>query len=201
MTLVKLCGLTREEDIITANELRPDYIGFVFFEKSKRNISKKDAATLKRKLDKNIKAVGVFVDAELSFITELYDEGIIDYAQLHGHEDDDYIMALKAKGISVIKAFKISGEEDVRVAENSKADNIMFDAGAGCGKTFDWELLARAKRPYFLAGGLDTENVADAIKKLNPYAVDVSSGIETDGTKDPDKMELFVSRVRIGNAL
>lgn len=196
MTLVKLCGLTREEDIITANELRPDYIGFVFFEKSKRNISKENAAALKNKLDKKIKAVGVFVDAQISFIVDLYDEGIIDYAQLHGHEDEAYIRELHDKGISVIKAFKVIDESGVLEAENSKADMIMFDAGAGCGETFDWELLQKVKRPYFLAGGLDTENVTEAVKKLKPYAVDVSSGIETDGKKDCDKMKLFVSKVR-----
>ena len=198
MTKVKLCGLKREEDIITANELQPDYIGFVFFEKSKRNISKEKAAALKKKLDKNIKAVGVFVDARISFITELYEEGIIDYAQLHGREDDDYIEALKDKGIGVIKAFKVIDESGVLEAENSKADMIMFDAGAGCGKTFDWELLQKVERPYFLAGGLDTENVAEAVRRLKPYAVDVSSGIETDGIKDPNKMILFVSSVRSG---
>ncbi|WP_026525917.1 phosphoribosylanthranilate isomerase [Butyrivibrio sp. MB2005] len=199
MTLVKLCGLTREEDIIAANELKPDYIGFVFFEKSKRNISKEKAAVLKKKLDKSIKTVGVFVDAKITFISDLYNEGIIDYAQLHGHEDDDYIRALQDKGISVIKAFKVTDESGVLEAENSKADMIMFDAGAGCGETFDWGFLQKVKRPYFLAGGLDTENVTEAVKNLKPYAVDVSSGIETDGKKDPDKMELFVSRVRTIN--
>ncbi len=197
MTKIKFCGLTRTGDIEAANELKPDYIGFVFWPKSKRAVTAGQAKTLKAKLDPSIKAVGVFVDEDMEAVKSLLDGGIIDIAQLHGHEDEDYITGLKeASGKPVIKAFRIRSEDDIRKAEASPADLVLLDAGMGDGVTFDWSLIKNAGRPYFLAGGLDPDNAADAVRTLHPYALDVSSGIETDGLKDTNKMAAFAASVR-----
>ncbi len=196
MTAVKLCGMMSKRDIEKANELRPDYVGFVFYEKSHRNLSKDRAAELKACLNPGIKAVGVFVDEDISFVRELVGEGIIDVAQLHGNENEEYIKQVKDLGVPVIKAFKVRDEESVKAAGSSFADMIMFDAGKGGGQRFNWQLLAGFKREYFLAGGLDPGNVSEAIRELKPFGVDVSSGIETDGVKDMSKMEKFVENVR-----
>ena len=197
MTKIKFCGLTRTGDIEAANELKPDYIGFVFWPKSKRAVTAGGAKILKSKLDPSIKAVGVFVDEDMEAVKSLLDGGIIDIAQLHGHEDEDYINGLKkASGKPVIKAFRIRNEEDIRKAEASPADLVLLDAGMGDGVTFDWSLIKNAGRPYFLAGGLDPDNAADAVRTLHPYALDVSSGVETDGLKDTNKMAAFAASVR-----
>jgi len=197
MTKIKFCGLTRTGDIEAANELKPDYIGFVFWPKSKRAVTAGEAKILKSKLDPSIKAVGVFVDEDIEAVKSLLDGGIIDIAQLHGHEDEDYINGLKkASGKPVIKAFRIRSEEDIRKAEASPADLVLLDAGMGDGVTFDWSLIKNTGRPYFLAGGLDPDNAADAVRTLHPYALDVSSGIETDGLKDTNKMAAFAASVR-----
>ena len=186
MTKIKLCGLSRPQDILAANQLRPEYIGFVFAPKSSRYISSGQARELKALLSPQIRAVGVFVNEGIDRVEELLNSGVIDLAQLHGSEDADYIRKLRTRtGKPVIQAFRITSEEDVRRAEHSVADHILLDAGAGTGTVFDWDLLRQTQRPYFLAGGLGPENVKGAVERLHPYAVDVSSGIETDGVKDP----------------
>ena len=195
---IKICGLTRLEDIEVANALLPDYIGFVFWERSKRNVTKEQARELKEKLDGRIKAVGVFVDAEIDFIADLVSCGIIDVAQLHGSEEEDYILQLRERlgGAEIIKAFNINKIESFDEAEKSSADHIMIDSGKGSGIAFDWSKLERLERPYFLAGGLSTENISEVLASINPFAVDVSSGVETDGLKDASKMKRFVESVR-----
>lgn len=197
MTQIKLCGLRRPEDIEAANRLKPEYIGFVFARKSKRYVDPETALSLKKALNPDIKAVGVFVNEELSVVADLLKRGVIDVAQLHGSESEDYITELKAAtGKPVIRAFKVASSEDVAVAVKSSADHILLDAGAGDGVTFDWSIVKNVERPFFLAGGLNPLNVADAVEAVHPFAVDVSSGIETDGVKDTDKMAAFVSAVR-----
>lgn len=195
---IKICGLTRLEDIEVANALLPDYIGFVFWERSKRNVTKEQAKELKSRLDSRIKAVGVFVDAEIDFIADLVSCGIIDVAQLHGSEDEDYILQLRERlgGAEIIKAFNINKIESFDEAEKSSADHIMIDSGKGSGIAFDWSKLERLERPYFLAGGLSTENISEVLASIKPFAVDVSSGVETDGLKDASKMKRFVESVR-----
>ena len=148
MTKMKLCGLFRPCDIDAANELKPEYIGFVFAPKSRRYVTPEKAAELKKLLDPDIQAVGVFVN-----------EAITD-------------------------------------AESCLADYILLDSGEGTGTVFDWKKIQNIQRPYFLAGGLSIDNVENAVRQLNPYAVDVSSGIETDGLKDKTKMAAFVAAVR-----
>lgn len=197
LTKVKFCGLTRPEDIEAVNKLKPEYIGFVFWEKSKRNITPIDAKRLKSLLHEDIKVVGVFVDEDIENITYLSDEGIIDVIQLHGKENDDYIKRIKKlTGKPVIKAFKIKSEEDILRANENIADFVLLDAGMGEGKSFDWKLIKGMNRPYFLAGGLDPDNVEEAVNTLKPFAVDVSSGIETEGKKDCEKMRDFLTLVR-----
>jgi len=196
MTTIKLCGLTREEDIKKANEVKPEYVGFVFYEKSRRKVSKDQAKKLRAMLNPEIKTVGVFVDANPVEIEDLFQEKIIDVAQLHGNEDEEYIKELQDKSIPVIKMFNGDSPEELLKAEKSSADMIMLDAGQGEGKTLNWNLLTYIERPFILAGGLTQENVAQAIKATNPYGVDVSSGIETDKLKDGQKMKEFVNAVR-----
>lgn len=197
MTKIKFCGLTRPCDIEAANEIKPDYIGFVFAPKSKRRVSYKQAVDLKNLLDKDIKAVGVFLNEDIDQVISLLNLGIIDAAQLHGDESVEYITRIqKETGKPVIKAFQIHSEQDVICAEETIADYIILDAGTGEGKTFDWALVENFKKPYFLAGGLNPGNVTDAMRKLNPYALDVSTGIETDGLKDKNKMAEFAAAVR-----
>jgi len=197
MTKIKICGLSRLEDISAVNALKPEYIGFVFFKKSKRYVSPEKALELKKILDKEIKAVGVFVDEDIKTVEKFLKSGIIDIAQLHGNETDDYIKSLKELTVQpVIKAFKIRSLSDIEKAEKSLADMILLDAGMGDGKVFDWSLVSGFKRPYFLAGGLDCTNAQSAVSQLHPYALDVSSGVETGGLKDIQKMTAFINAVR-----
>ena len=186
MTKMKLCGLFRPCDIDAANELKPEYIGFVFAPKSRRYVMPEEAAELKKLLDPDIQAVGVFVNEVPERIAALLNKGIIDIAQLHGVEDEN----------DIIKAFCIKESEDITNAESCSADYILLDSGEGTGTVFDWKKIQNIQRPYFLAGGLSIDNVENAVRQLNPYAVDVSSGIETDGLKDKTKMAAFVAAVR-----
>ena len=196
-TKIKLCGLSRPRDIRAVNALKPEFVGFVFAPGSRRYVSPQQAKALKALLSPEIRAVGVFVDEEVERVAELLDSGVIDLAQLHGGEDNGYIRRLRAlTDRPVIQAFRVRSEEDVRRAADSGADHILLDAGAGTGTAFDWGLLRQIRRPYFLAGGLGLHNVEKAVEELHPYGVDVSSGIETDGVKDPDKMAAFVAAVR-----
>lgn len=196
-TQIKMCGLRRPEDIRAVNGLKPEYIGFVFFPGSRRYITPETANALKEMLDPGIEAVGVFVDENPETVAELLADRTIDIAQLHGHEDEQYLARLrKLTDRPLIRAFRIRSAEDAMRAQASSADRILLDAGAGDGKTFDWSWLRTVKRPYFLAGGLNPENAARAVLELKPYAVDVSSGIETDGFKDIQKMRAFIRAVR-----
>lgn len=196
MTKIKYCGLSRECDIEMVNKLNIDYIGFVFFSKSKRYVSPEKALELRKKLNPDIKVVGVLVDMPIDEVLKLLMDGVIDIPQLHGHEDEEYIKKLRAridelqKSVTVFKAFRIDSPEDVERANNSSADLVLVDSGnGGTGTVFDWNLLKDMKRDYLLAGGLNEENIAEAIKIIKPYGIDVSSGIETDGLKDMVKME------------
>lgn len=197
MTKMKLCGLSQPCDIEAANKLKPDYIGFVFVPKSKRYVTYEKAMELKSQLSPEIHAVGVFVNEHPQDVAKLLQNGIIDIAQLHGDENEDYIEHLRLfTDKPIIKAFRIETANDIKTAEQSTADYILLDSGAGTGTVFDWGLVKSIRRPYFLAGGLDARNVADAVKALHPFAVDVSSGIETNGAKDKIKMAAFVAAVR-----
>lgn len=199
MTKIKLCGLSRECDIEAVNELQPEYVGFILAKPYRRYVPPQQVAKLKKLLDPRIQAVGVFVDEKEEVIADLLNQGIIDVAQLHGKEGEEYIQTLrKLTAKPLIKAFKVTDQEVLEQAKKSSADYILLDAGCGTGSSFDWSLIENVEREYFLAGGLHPENVAEAIKRCRPYAVDVSSGIERDGVKDKDKMTAFVEAVRNG---
>ena len=198
MVKIKICGLKRMEDIEIVNEYQPEYIGFVFAKKSRRYVSPEKAEELKAMLAPGIQAVGVFVNEEPEQIAALLEAGTIDVAQLHGQESETEIRRLRElTNHPMIQAFRIDTEQDVERANASTADYVLLDSGAGgTGTVFDWDLLQAIRRPYFLAGGLDTENLGTVRAKLNPYGVDVSSGIETDGYKDKKKMTAFVAAAR-----
>lgn len=195
---IKLCGLTRPSDIETANLLHPDYVGFVFAKKSRRYVSPERVKTLKELLHPDILAVGVFVDEEPEAVATWLSSRIIDVAQLHGGEDEAYVRRLQElTDQPIIKAFSVKETRDIEKANDSTADFVLLDAGeGGTGTAFDRELLAGMSRPYFLAGGLDADTVGEVVRRWRPYAVDVSSGIETDGVKDAEKMQAFVKHVR-----
>ena len=198
MTKIKLCGMTRPCDIEAANALMPDYIGFVFAPKSRRYVSPEDARALREGLNPAIRAVGVFVREEPEVVAALLNAGVIDLAQLHGGEDAAYVARLRAlTDRPLIQAFRVDAPADLGRARASSADYILLDNGAGgTGAAFDWSMLGGFDRPYFLAGGLGPENVGETVRALRPWAVDVSSGIETGGVKDAEKMRAFVEAVR-----
>lgn len=200
MTKIKICGLTREIDIETVNRLQPDYIGFVFAEKSRRYVSPCRAKVLKENLMEGILAVGVFVNAPIEEVASLCMENVIDVVQLHGQEEESYIEELrKCINNPIIKAFQIEGLKDIHKANGSIADYVLLDNGTGgSGERFDWSLLSQITRPYFLAGGLSSKNIEDAFKRISPlpFAVDTSSGVETEGVKDHRKIEEFIRLVR-----
>ena len=198
MSKIKLCGLTRLCDIQASNICKPDYIGFVFVPKSRRYIDPKHAEELKKELHSDILAVGVFVNEDIAKTAELLNNGVIDIAQLHGNESNEYIKKLRTlTDKPIIKAFSIKSENEIFEAQNSLADYILLDAGSGgTGTIFNWELAKNINRSYFLAGGVNLDNIKTAGETLNPYAVDVSSGVETNGFKDKEKMTEFVKIIR-----
>ena len=192
MVKIKICGIRRFEDIDIVNKYKPDYIGFVFAD-SKRQISHELAAKLKSNLDSDIVSVGVFVDADTDEIVNLFDEGTIEIAQLHGDESDEYIGQLKERtndGLKIIKAVEMSEDRNLSYYDNFNVDYLLLDSGKGSGKTFDWNLIkSDLKKEFFLAGGISSANVEEAIEKFAPYAIDLSSSLETDGFKDEEKVK------------
>lgn len=198
MTGIKICGLSRDCDMDYMNEARPDYIGFILdFPKSRRSISPVRAAELRRRLSPGIKAAGVFVDRPLDAVLAAAELIGLDVIQLHGREDDAYIAALREKtSLPIWKAFKIRAASDLALAEKSAADEILLDNGCGTGEAFDWALAASFSRPFLLAGGLTPENLPEAIRALRPKLVDISSGVETDGVKDREKILAAVRAAR-----
>lgn len=197
MTKVKMCGLSRMEDIEYANEVLPEFIGFVFAPKSRRYVSFEQAKKLRGELDYRIAAVGVFVDEDIENIVRLVKDEVIDMVQLHGSEDNAYIAKLREMAeVPIIQAFKIIDSYDAESAVLSDADFVLLDSGMGTGKTFDWSLIKSINRPYFLAGGISPENAVQAVERFSPYAVDASSSLETDGVKDLSKMTALARAVR-----
>ena len=192
MVKIKICGIKRLEDIEIVNRYKPDYIGFVFAD-SKRKVSHDLAKELRNNLDSDIIPVGVFVDSPQDEILKLFDEGIIEIAQLHGSESEQYILDLKKKTdgeLKIINAIEMTQEVDLLEYNDSNSDYLLLDSGKGSGKTFDWSLIRKdIKKEFFLAGGLNSENVTQAIDEFNPYAIDLSSSLETNGFKDENKIK------------
>lgn len=199
MHKIKICGIRRLEDIEIINKYLPDYVGFVFAD-SKRKVTHELAQKLKDNLNSDIISVGVFVDANPDEILALFNDNIIEIAQLHGSENENYILNLKEKTndkLKIIKAIEMSNKCDLSDYDNSKADYLLLDSGKGSGKTFDWNLIQKNfKKDYFLAGGLNISNIYDAINQFKPYAIDLSSGVEVDGFKDEDKIRQIMEVIR-----
>ena len=205
MQKIKLCGMMKPCDIEYANRVKPDFVGFIFAN-TRRKISAAQAKQFREALDAEIPAVGVFVNEDISVIASLVQDGCIDMIQLHGEEDADYIRRLREIcDVPVIKAVKVQTVEQIRQAAALPVDYLLLDTYrkgvlGGTGEAFDWELLREAKaaagdtaegelfgNPYFLAGGLHAGNLREAAA-LGSYGLDISSGIETDGSKDFTKM-------------
>lgn len=201
MAKIKICGLSRPADIDFVNEALPDYIGFVFA-KSKRQVSEETATNLKEKLKADIKAVGVFVNDDPDKIIRLCNNHIIDIVQLHGDEDYEYITGLRRQIANpIIKAARVRCSEDITTTEKLSSDYLLLDAYkegqyGGVGDTFDWTIISKVNKPYFLAGGIHTDNVLRAIELVKPYGIDVSSGVETEGVKDREKIIDLITKVR-----
>lgn len=199
--------------MLAVNRLKPDLAGFILSPGYRRTIYPEQAQILRQILSPEIRTVGVFVDAPFEEILQAAEGGWIDMIQLHGKEDESYIQRLSAlTDLPLIKAFRIQERKDLEEAAASPAEWILLDSGTGTGRRFDWDLLERflqehtadtAKllfpggHPWLLAGGLSAENVRAAIERFHPTAVDVSSRVETDGCKDPEKMEAFLAAARM----
>jgi phosphoribosylanthranilate isomerase len=198
---IKICGISRDEDIDHINEAMPDYTGFVFAP-SKREVSPAQAAKLRRRLADGITPVGVFVNAPVKDIIALYHDGVISIAQLHGNEDEAYIKRLKETSVKdgtplpVIKVIR-GGELAQGTTLTTDADYYLVDSGAGSGLSFDWNVLnvIQFDKPWFLAGGINAENIRQAMS-FNPFCIDISGGAETDGVKDREKIVQLAALVR-----
>ena len=197
MTEVKICGLMRHDDIQYVNECHPDMAGFIMAPGFRRTLNMETAEQLVQELETDITPVGVFLDQGINDVLGIVKTCGFKAIQLHGSESPEYISELKDdSGLTVIKSFKMSDEQDIGSIENSPADLVLLDGGCGEGKGFDWTLIGNIRRRYILAGGLDPDNVGNAIRTLQPFAVDTSSGVETDGIKDKNKIKRFVQAAR-----
>jgi phosphoribosylanthranilate isomerase len=201
MTKVKICGLTRLEDIKAVNEVLPDYVGFVFAN-SRRKVGLETAIELKKNLNSSIKAVGVFVNEEPENIIRFCKEQVIDVIQLHGDEKEEYILKLKQYlGNDIIKAVRVKEAADINKEARLPCDYILLDTYregqyGGSGTVFNWNLISNVSKPFFLAGGIYSGNVLQAVKQCNPYCIDVSSGVETDHFKDLGKIRDLIQKIR-----
>lgn len=209
---IKICGLKRPEDVDYVNQAHSDWAGFVFAG-TRRKIDYETACQLKLALDPGIVSVGVFVNAESSFIIHLVEEGVLDMVQLHGDEDRGYIetlrSALQARGkaqVPIIKAVRVRSAEQVLEAQQLPVEYLLLDAFTtdeygGSGKVFDHELIPKLTKPYILAGGIDSKNVNAILRFLSengkmPVCIDVSSSVETNGYKDKEKIKEMVAAIR-----
>ncbi len=199
-TKIKICGLYRDADIDAVNQYQPDYAGFVFYPSSHRYVTWEQMKDFREKLRPEIPAVGVCVNLPVEEVAAHLKEGLIQIAQLHGTEDEAYMEMLRSlvPGCEIWKACKIRSAEDLQKIENSSADRILLDNGYGTGNCFDWRLLKdwSTKQSFLLAGGLQSENIKEAINNFAPWGVDISSGVETDKKKDPDKIRKIIEQVR-----
>ncbi len=197
MSKIKICGLFRPQDIDYVNKAKPDYAGFIIdFPKSHRSINLETAIDLISRLDKNIKSVCVFVNKPIEYIEKFAE--ICDVIQLHGDENNDYIDRLRAvlPNKEIWRAFKIRSKSDIEKSSLCSADLSLLDNGYGTGESFEWELISSFNKDFILAGGINCENIEEAIQKFKPFVIDVSSGVETGKFKDYQKMKIIVDKVR-----
>ncbi len=201
MTRIKICGLKTIADVQAVNEVRPDYAGLVFAT-GRRQIGEEEAAKLKAELAAEIHAVGVFVNEDREKVLRLCDRRCIDLIQLHGEEDEEYLAAIRSRvGNPIMKAVRVRSTEDILRTEAMDCDYLLLDAYhereyGGSGVSFDWSLIPKIRKPYFLAGGINAGNVTEAMVSYQPYGIDVSSGVETGGSKDPVKLRELIRLIR-----
>lgn len=201
ITKIKICGIKTLDEIAIINEIEPDYIGFVFAD-SKRKITESTARLLKEALNHKVQSVGVFVKEPMENIIQLCKEGIIDLVQLHGEESIEYIEELRSRiEKPIIYARRLITKEEACAYDEYPVDYLLFDTYVkgvygGSGKLIDYQQIPMMNKPIILAGGLNSDNVEEAISATKPYCVDVSSGVETEGKKDPGKMHEIVKKVR-----
>lgn len=197
-TRIKICGLSRPEDAKYVNAAMPDYVGFVFYKKSRRFIAPHKAQELRCAISNKIISVGVFVDSNPEEISALCRNKTISIVQLHGEESEDYINKLRnlIPETQIWKAFKIESITDLEAAAKSSADTVLLDNGKGTGLCFEWSIIKEFPRKFILAGGLTPGNIPEAISRFRPYAVDLSSGVETEGIKDESKILAAVKAAR-----
>lgn len=192
MAKIKICGLRRQEDVDCVNELKPDYVGFILSDGFRRSIDARTAKQLSTGIDKDIIKVGVFVNDDTDKIASFVQDGVIDLVQLHGNESPEYCKKINAP---LIKYFKPSMFDSI---DEYDVQYYLFDSGTGTGRVFDWSKIPKVQKPFFLAGGIDGENVLKAVKEINPYCIDVSSSVETNGFKDYEKVKKIIEAVRYG---
>lgn len=192
MARIKICGLRRLEDVTFVNRTQPDYVGLILSSGFRRSIDEKTAYELANNLHMSIKRVGVFVDEPIENVNRLSSILGLDFVQLHGNESPDYCKQIDASVIKVLKPDSFNKIDEY----NDCVDYYLFDSGTGTGRVFDWRAIPMVDKPFFLAGGLDSGNIANAIKNVNPYAVDLSSAVETDGYKDFNKIKEIIDIVR-----
>lgn len=197
MARVKICGIKTPEDVEIINELKPEYVTFSFFKTSLNYIPYEKAKKLKEMLDKDIKVVGVFVNENTKIVASVANDDLLDLIEFHGNEGPGEIERIRAfTQKPIIQGFRIKSRSDIEVAVDSLADNILLYSDIENGVALDWKLLSGITRPYFLAGGLNTDNLEKAIKICHPFAVSVTTGVETDGVKDREKMDSFIKIAR-----
>ena len=197
---IKICGLSRPEDIAAVNQAKPDYAGFVFA-KSRRQVAECNAKRLRRLMDPAIPAVGVFVNEALDRVVALAAAGVVQWIQLHGDEGGDYIARLREQtACPIIKAVRVQSETQILAVQALPCDYLLLDTYGpaqygGMGTAFDWTMIPPLEKPFFLAGGLNMGNIDRALVQ-GAYCLDVSSGVETEGYKDPEKIGQIVNKVR-----
>jgi phosphoribosylanthranilate isomerase len=205
MSKIKICGMQCRNDIEIVNEFLPDFAGFIMSteDKFRRQISADKAFKLSQMLDQNIKAVGVFVDEPMEFIEDICNHDIVEVVQLHGNENREYILELRKRIPNpIIKAVHVSSMAQIVEMEKLPCNYLLLDTAykdkvGGGGVKFNWDLIPpKVSKPFFLAGGLSADNVQEAIKTVNPYCVDLSSSVETDGYKDREKVKEVIKKVR-----
>tara|TARA_B100001989_G_scaffold214512_1_gene164756 strand:- start:223 stop:852 length:630 start_codon:yes stop_codon:yes gene_type:complete len=206
--ITKICGIKNEDTLICCEDNSVDFFGMIFYPKSPRNISIEDASNLQKKSENlNINGVGVFVNKNINEIEDIIKKVRLKYVQLHGSEDEEYIKTLKRIGVKVIKSISISNINDLRNISNyNSSDYFLFDykpmkneLPGGNAKSFDWNILKNlnTNKPWFLSGGISIKNIQEILNDINPFGVDLSSGVEKElGIKDNHIINNFIDKLK-----
>lgn len=192
MTKIKICGMMRQEDISFVNKYKPDFVGFILSDGFRRTVSLNKASEMAENLNCNIQKVGVFVNEPLSYIENAIEKTGIDIVQLHGSESPELCKLVSKPVIKVLTPKDFGKIKDYE----PYVSYFLFDSGTGTGKTFDWNTIPKTEKPFFLAGGISKDNLQFVIENVKPYAVDMSSSVETNGVKDELKIQEIINKVR-----